>query len=88
MYAKASLTEKNQQEAEAVYENEKTRENELTAKINRLQTESGIEEEIRNTYGYIREGEEMVMVVDGETPVNKEKETEERSLWTRIKDWF
>ncbi len=45
----------------------KNRKSELEATVKRLQTEAGIEEEIRNKFPVQKQGEKMVMIVEGET---------------------
>lgn len=41
------------------------REGQIQASILELKTEEGIESRIREKFGYIKEGEEMLMIVDG-----------------------
>lgn len=60
---------------------------ELTYKIERLDTVSGIEEEIRLKYNVAKDGESVVVIVD-----NEKKEvattTTEANLWQKIKNIF
>ena len=43
-----------------------SRDNELKSKIRRLETDSGIEEEIRSKFSVAKQGEQMVVVVEDE----------------------
>ena len=45
------------------------REASLKAKIEALETERGIEEEIRNKFGFAKEGEEVIVIVEPPTTV-------------------
>lgn len=62
--------------------NKKKLENDLKA----LDSVDGIEASIRNKYGLVKEGEEVVIVVDDKNaPIEvPEKET----VFTKIKNWF
>lgn len=64
-----------------------TREKDLKEKIDKLNTEQGIEEEIRSKFNVTKENENVVIIVE-----NKEKEastTDEKvSFWQRIKSFM
>jgi len=90
IYKKSQDTENNLATATKTYDELKARESELTGKIDSLKTPLGVEREIREKFGFVKEGEEVVTIID--TP-QKEKEdnsdvTEKKSLWQKIKDWF
>lgn len=53
-------------------ENLRKRESTLTTGINKLKTEDGIEETIRDKYQVVKEGEKMVTIVDEEKKNNVE----------------
>ncbi len=65
----------------------KVREADLRGKIEKLNTEEGIEEEIRSKFNVTKENENVVIIVE-----NKEKEastTPERvGFWQKIKNFF
>jgi len=90
VYKKSQDTKKNLVAVTKTYDELKARESELTGKIDSLKTPLGVEREIREKFGFVKEGEEVVVIVDAP---QKEKEndidiTEEKSLWQKIKDWF
>jgi len=61
------------------------REKNLTENIENLQTERGIEEELRKRFGIVKEGEEVVIVIDNpESETNKQINEENKSLWSNF----
>ncbi len=44
----------------------------LTAKIAKLNTESGVEESIRDKFGLVKDGEQVIVVVDDKNPPKAE----------------
>lgn len=57
----------------------------LQNNIKKLQSDNGIEENIRENFGLIKEGEGVVVIVDNESEVEL---NEKRTFWTKIKDIF
>ena len=84
---KAQITQNNLQKITETYEELYAREAELAASVKTLRTPFGVESEIRDTYGLVKEGEEIVVIV-GEK--NKKEENDEveieiqESLWSRV----
>lgn len=63
------------------------RNDELTAKIARLETTPGVEEEIRSKFNVVKSEENMVVIVENEK--DKVSTTSpEISLWQKIKNFF
>lgn len=90
VYKKARDTEKNAVVVADKYDELKRRESELTGKIGSLETPLGIETEIREKFGLVKDGEEMIVIVD---PPKEEKESDlessdNKTLWEKIKGWF
>lgn len=68
-------------------ENLKLRDNEIQARIDRLATVSGVEEEIRSKFAVTKNGENMVIVIDD----NEEKmatTSNKDGLWKRFVSFF
>lgn len=67
------------------------REEELRAKIAYLETEEGVEAEIRNRFNVAKEGEEVIVIVDNEEnnqmPIPEEKNFFEQ-MWDGFLGWF
>ena len=90
VYKKVRDTEKNVAAVTETYDELKKRESELIGKIESLETPLGVETEIREKFGLVKDGEEMIVIVD---PPKEEKENdlesaENKSLWEKIKEWF
>ena len=70
--------------------NLKERQNSLSTDISKLKTDEGQEEIIREKYQVAKEGEKMVVIVDGETendPLIKEPKTS-HGFWNWVKKIF
>ena len=57
----------NREIAEREYRELKAREEMLTEEVAALKTERGIEEEVRSRFGYVKEGEGVIVVIDDKT---------------------
>ena len=61
------------------------REQNLTEDIEKLQTERGVEEELRKRFGIVKEGEEVVIVIDNpEDKVGERSVVKKESFLTKI----
>ena len=89
IYQKEQLTRGNLEKVTGVYNELQKREKDLSASVDSLQTTFGIESEIRGKFGFVKEGEEMVVLVD---EPNKKSENGEvpkkKSFWQKLKDIF
>ena len=63
-YVKYKETEVTRGEAESRLEKLKDREKDIRGEIARLETERGVEEEIRNQFGFAKEGEGVIVIVE------------------------
>lgn len=73
------------------YERAEIREDQLQEKILHLQSEKGLEEEIREKFNVAKEGEQVIVILDPETP--EEELVEEESnfiqrMWSRVWEVF
>ena len=71
---------------ERVRELELTKEK-LDSDINKLNTEKGVEESIREKFGLAHENEQMILIVDDNTK-SSAVEVEEGGFWNLVKGWF
>ncbi len=88
IYVKARDTQLKLDKTTSAYEELHLRELELTASTEGMKTSFGVESEIRDKYGLVREGEEVVVIIDDK---NKEDENDSKageSWWQKIKDLF
>lgn len=60
----------------------------LSAEINKLQTEKGIEENIRENYDVVKDGEGMVVVVEDKNLPETQSENKSTNLFSKIINWF
>ena len=84
---KADDTRNSLSEVSQNYEKLKIRDNYLQGSIAALKTKEGIEAKIREEYGYVKEGEEMVMVINNKTLPPQEEEEEVLGFWAGLLDW-
>ena len=83
---KADNTRNSLSEVSQNYERLKVRDNYLQSSIAALKTQEGIEAKIREEYGYVKEGEEMVMVINNKTLPPQEDE-EVLGFWESLLPW-
>ena len=89
MYEKAAETNGDRSLTLREKETLLAKENELSERISKLKTERGMEEEIRNKYRVVKNGEGVIIVVGaGENQANAAAATSTASLFYRIKGWF
>ena len=65
----------------------KVRDDYLQGSIAALKTEEGVEAKIREEYGYVRDGEEMVMVINDKSATPVIEEEEEKGFFEKLFDW-
>ncbi|HEY0220752.1 MAG TPA: septum formation initiator family protein [Candidatus Paceibacterota bacterium] len=63
------------------------REKDISSKINYLDTQDGLEEEIRSKFSVAKENESMVVVVQGNEKVATTT-SEKMTFWQKIKNFF
>jgi len=88
VYKKHDMTKDNLSKVETSLESLQVREKMLSSEIERLKTASGKEEEIREKYGLIKQGEEMIVVVDDENNDNNGPVSTPISFWQKVLDWL
>lgn len=68
----------------------KEREGSIEKRIERLGTETGIEEEIRSKFDVVKEGENIIVIIEDEElpPVIEEKPGVIKGIFTTVKSWF
>ncbi|TAL49537.1 hypothetical protein EPN83_00085 [Patescibacteria group bacterium] len=68
-------------------EEARRKERQLSAGIERLQTERGKEEEIREKFSVARTGEEVAVIVE-RGGAGKQEQGGAQSIWQKIKNWI
>ncbi len=90
VYQKEQLTKENLVKAQRELETLTQRQQALSAKIDQLKSPEGVEEEIRNKFGLVKEGEQVAVIVDSNTdsePVAAPA-TSTPSWWENVKGWL
>ncbi len=87
VYRKASFAKENREQAEEQLRELREHEAMLTDELERLKTDRGMEEAIREKFDVGREGEQLIVLVDAPVP-EIAPESEEITLWARIIGFF
>jgi len=64
------------------------RKNNLDSELSKLETERGIESEIRDKFGFIKEGEEVIILVDNPGFSSSTDKEDNRNIFKKILDWI
>jgi cell division protein FtsB len=86
-WGKMRETSKNKAFAEEKLASLQIEKEKLTANISKLDTEAGREESIRDKFGYGKEGEELIVIVNDEKKASTDGD-EKAGFWAHIKSWF
>ena len=87
VYIKQDMAKDNLAKTAAVYNGLQNRKEMLSSEIDRLKTESGKEEEIREKFGLVKEGEEPRSVVD-DPDKDSGPSSSPISFWQKVLDWL
>ncbi len=60
----------------------------LTTNINKLSTDAGVDEELRQKYGVVKPGEEMIVVVPEDATTSTSTESVYSKILDKIKSFF
>lgn len=64
------------------------REAKLKAQIDRLNSRTGLEEELRNRYSFSKEGERVIVIIEDENGIRSATTTDDVSLTERAATWI
>jgi cell division protein FtsB len=81
-------TIKNKEVAEEKIQELQKEKDQLTANINELKTDQGVEENIREKFGLAKDGEGMVVVTDDKNSTVTDTEDEPTSFFSKIINFF
>jgi cell division protein FtsB len=82
IYNKSKLSSKSYNETKKDYESLKARKDMLDSEINRLKTDSGMEEEIRSKFNVAKPGETVVVVIDGSSSTSTNANNSKGGFWS------
>lgn len=88
VYKSQVMSRDNLANVERKYEDLLDRKEMLEDSIKSLNTEEGIEEEIRQKFGVVKDGETMIVIIDNKNTSSKAVEMEDGGFWSKIVEWF
>jgi len=88
IYTKSRLSSESYNETKKDYESLKARKDMLESEINRLKTDTGIEEEIRSKFNVAKPGETVVVVIDGSSSTSTNANSSKGSFWSSFWGMF
>jgi len=88
VYKKQMVTRNNLAKTSTNLAGLQAREKMLSSVIERLKTESGTEAEIREKYGLVKPGEEVIVIVDKDSDSNFKDTPPPTGFWQKILEWF
>jgi len=87
IYKKASFAKQKRDEAVKELQSLQERKESLSLSVASLDTKRGIEEEVRSKFGVVKEGEEVVVIID-ETSDKKSPESKKSGFWHTVVSFF
>ncbi len=72
---------------EKITELEKSKEK-FNSDISKLKTENGVEENIREKFGLVKDGENMILVIDDKNKTEGENKPNSQGFFSFLKNWF
>jgi cell division protein FtsB len=89
VYKKREITKENLNKTRLNLEGLEQRQNNLSVEIGRLKTEAGIEEEIREKYGLVKPGEEVITIVHKSDGLSTSSlGSDSKGFWQKVLDWL
>lgn len=88
-YKKERTTRETLEQVTGVYDELHVREEQLAADVAALETSFGVESEIRDRFGLVREGEEQVIIIDeGDKKSENGEVPKKKHWWQKFKEIF
>lgn len=88
VHEKALIARAERAEALASLQDLSVRSQELQESLERLKSDQGVEEELRQKFAVAKSGEEVVVVVDETAQNGKNTQIAETGFWDRFVAWF
>src|ERR1035437_2788325 len=84
IYKKYKISSDNYNETKKEYDSLQSRKGMLSSEINKLNTESGIEEEIRSKFSVAKPGETVVTVIDSSSSTSTDGNNSRKGFWSNL----
>jgi cell division protein FtsB len=88
IYQKQKISEQNLEIVEEEYYSLNSRKDVLESEIDKLNTEEGIEREIRSKFNVSKPGEIMINIVDDNKNISNDDSNQKKSFWDNIINIF
>ena len=88
VYTKQKLTKENLDKVAGDLDNLKERERMLSTEINWLKTQNGTEQEIREKYGLVKPGEEVIVIVNDTKTSTSSEASSDLGFWQKVWNWL
>ena len=88
VYSKGQDAKQAREDAEKALADLTARKSAVEATLNRLNTEQGIDAEIRNRYQLVKPGEEQIVLIQSQQKANASSSTESKGMWETFIGWF
>jgi len=88
LIGKLEDTHKNKKAEEAKIEDLEKRKAQLTSDIEKLGTDKGKEEILRQNFGLAKEGEQLIVIVDDPKTTPPQPAEKTSSFWSFLSGWF
>ena len=85
---KERISWQEKENARLAYEDLKARHEDLSEGVGRLETERGIEEELRGRFPVAKEGEEVIILVDAPESGGEAEKKPPAGLWGVLRSWL
>ena len=87
-YEKQRLTKENLNKVSIDFNKLKERESGLSSEIEWLGTKNGMEQEIREKYGLVKPGEEVIVIVNGGGGDSESIVSADSGFWQKMLEWL
>jgi len=88
IFTKERISAENLAMTQKDYSALEARQTTLKSDISRLNTQGGVEEEIRSKFSVAKPGETVVMIVDSTSSSSTDSQGNKKSFWQRFVDFF
>ena len=88
VYQRASISKEKLLVAQANIEELNERQESISNKINKLNTSTGIEEEIREKFNVVKSGEEMIVIINKNSEEDEDINNKKESFWKTFFPWM
>ena len=88
IYQKEKFSRMGLATVEKKYDELSARKEYLEGQIKKLQTDEGIEAEIRDKFSVVKEGEVSVLIIDSSSSDKQLETVKDKSLWQKLLDFF